>query len=220
MDINLILSSIPVMLEASVVTLQLTCLSLLVGLPLAAVLAAGRFSRHRAARWLTRAYVSVMRGTPVLVQLLVLFFGGPQIGLNLEPFTAGVVAFGLNIAAYMSEGIRGAILSVDKGQTEASRSLGFDRGQTMRFFILPQAARLMIRSMGVNAVILLKGTALIATIGVVDLTYSAQRLVTSTYKPFEVFGVAAVYYVGMVVAASALINWLELRLGTVGEARL
>ena len=129
------------------------------------------------------------------------------------------MAFGLNIGAYMSEGIRGAILAVDKGQNEAARTLGFGRFQTLRYFILPQSAPLMLRSLGVNTVILVKGTALISTIGVVDLTYSAQRLVTSTYKPFEVFGVAAVFYLIIIYGVTKLVDWLEARFRIVEGAR-
>ncbi|MBJ6722672.1 ABC transporter permease subunit, partial [Bacillus sp. PR5] len=86
------------------------------------------------------------------MQLFVLYFGGPQIGINLEPFAAGAIGLGLNIGAYYAEAMRGAILTVDAGQNEAARSIGFSSGQSMRFVVLPQAARLMIRSLGVNTV--------------------------------------------------------------------
>jgi polar amino acid transport system permease protein len=150
-----------------------------------------------------------MRGTPLLVQLFLVFFGGPQLGLDMTPFMAGVLTMGFNIGAYMSEGIKGAILAVDKGQTEAARSIGFGRFETMRLFILPQAAPLMIRSLGVNTVILSKSTALVSTVGVVELTYTAQRFVTSTYKPFEVFAVAGAAYIVIVAAISLIVRGIE-----------
>lgn len=209
MDLELILQITPFMAEAALLTLKVAALALVLGLAVGGVLAAARFSRLAPIRGLAAAYVSVIRGTPALVQLFVLYFGGPQIGLQLDPFTAGVISFGLNIGAYMSEGIRGAILSVGIGQSEAARTLGFGRVQTMRYFILPQAAPLMLRAIGVNTIILIKGTALISTIGVVDLTYSAQRFVTSTFKPFEVFAVAAVFYMVIIYGVGKMLDWLE-----------
>lgn len=209
MDIQLIGRLLPHILEASLLTISLTVCSLAIGLAVATAVTAGRFSRMRPIRWLATAYVSVMRGTPLLVQLFIVFFGGPQFGLELTPFMAGVLTMGLNIGAYMSEGIKGAIIAVDKGQGEASRSIGFGRFDTMRLFILPQAAPLMIRSLGVNTVILSKSTALVSTIGVVELTYSAQRFVTSTYKPFEVFAVAGAAYIAIVALISLIVRGAE-----------
>jgi polar amino acid transport system permease protein len=219
MDTDLILRSIPFLGQAALMTLALAAGSLALGLPVAAGLAAARFARWWPVRALAVAYVSVMRGTPLLVQLFVLYFGGPQIGVTLSPFAAGVVAFGLNIGAYMSEGLRGAILSVDRGQGEAARTLGFGRLATMMHFILPQCVALMIRSLGVNTVILIKGTALISTIGVVDLTYSAQRIMTSSTRPFEVFGIAAAYYMLIVFGLTLIMRLIERRFALPTEAR-
>jgi polar amino acid transport system permease protein len=209
MDIELIRRIFPFVVEASLVTLELTAASLAIGLVVATIITTARFSKVGPLRWFGAAYVSIMRGTPLLVQLFLVYFGGPQFGLELTPFTAGVLTMGLNIGAYMSVGIKGAILAVDKGQTEAARSMGFGRLATMRLFVLPQAAPLMIRSLGVNTVILSKSTALVSTIGVVELTYSAQRLVTSTYKPFEVFGLAGLSYLVIVAAISLIVQTIE-----------
>ncbi|XUY25637.1 amino acid ABC transporter permease [Agrobacterium sp. rho-8.1] len=218
MDFELIRRILPFMAEASLVTLGLTAASLAIGLVVAAIVTTGRFSKAAPVRWLAAVYVSLMRGTPLLVQLFLVYFGGPQFGLDLSPFTAGVLTMGLNIGAYMSEGIRGAILSVDRGQTEAARSIGFGRVATMRLFVLPQAAPLMIRSLSVNTVILSKSTALVSTIGVVELTYSAQRFVTSTYKPFEVFAVAGLSYVIIVAAISLIMRIVERSFDTTRRA--
>jgi len=209
MDFQLIGRIAPFLVDASMVTIELTVCSLLVGLVVATIVVIGRFSKLRTIRLLATAYVSIMRGTPVLVQLFLVFFGGPQLGFELTLFVAGVVTMGFNIGAYMSEGVKGAIIAVDKGQTEASRSLGFGRFDTMRLFILPQAAPLIIKSLGVNTVILSKSTALVSTIGVVELTYAAQRFVTSTYKPFEVFTVAGAAYIAIVAAISLIVRGIE-----------
>jgi len=200
---------LPVFIEAAWTTVEISLIALAIGLAVAAIVTGARLSQVWAARFAGAAYVSLFRGTPALIQIFLLYFGGPQVGIQLEPFAAGAIALGLNIAAYMAESMRGAIQTVDRGQSEAARSLGFGRGQTMAWIVLPQAAKLMIRPLGVNAVALVKGTALVATISVVDLTYTAQRFIGSTYKPFEIFAVTAVLYMIMVYGLSLLIGALD-----------
>ena len=209
MDIALIGRIVPVFVQAAWTTVELSLLSLAIGLIVAALIAMLRLSHVAALRFVGAAYVSVFRGTPALIQIFLLYFGGPQVGIQLEPFAAGAIALGLNIAAYMAESIRGGVLSVDRGQMEAARSLGFGEGQSMRWIVLPQAAKLMIRPLGVNAVALVKGTALVATISVVELTYTAQRFIGSTYKPFEIFAVTAVLYMIMVYGLTLVIDRLD-----------
>lgn len=201
----------PFFVEAALVTLELTALALVLGLAVAALAATARMSRSAVLRAIGTLYVSLFRGTPCLIQLFVLYFGGPQIGINLDPFAAGVIGLGLNIGAYMAESIRGAVVAVDRGQTEAARTIGFGRFQTLRKVVLPQAARLMIRPLGVNTVALLKGSALVSTISVVELTYTAQRFIGSTYKPFEIFDVAALLYMVMVYAVARIVDMLDKR---------
>lgn len=209
MDFTLIARITPFLFEAALVTLQLAVFSAVLGICIAAILVVMRFARNRVIRAIAAVYVSVMRGTPLLVQLFLVFFGGAQLGVQMTPFQAAFLTMGANIAAYMSEGIRGAIMAVDRGQTEAARTLGFGRARTMWLFILPQAAPLMLRSIGVNMIILTKSTALASTIGVIELTYSAQRFVTSTYRPFEVFGEAGVAYLIIIGALLLAVRVME-----------
>ena len=122
-----------------------------------------------------------------------------------------MIGLGVNIGAYMTESIRGAILAVDRGQREAARTLGLSRSQALSKVTLPQAARLMIRPLGVNSVALIKGSALVSTISVVELTYTAQRFIGSTYKPFEMFAIAAVLYMIVVYGAARVIAYLDAR---------
>ena len=211
MDFELMQRVFPFFVEAALVTVEISVLSLVLGLLVAGLAAGARLSRSKLLHALGTAYVSIFRGTPCLIQLFVLYFGGPQIGLNLEPFIAGVIGLGLNIGAYMSESIRGAVLAVDRGQTEAARTIGFGRSQTMRLVVLPQAARLMIRPLGVNTVALVKGSALVSTISVVELTYTAQRFIGSTYQPFEIFAVAAVLYMIIVYVVARAVDLLDRR---------
>jgi len=208
MDFALMWEITPLLLNAAWVTVSISVLAFILGLFLATLLVIMRASAFRIVRWPARVYISVMRGTPFFVQLLIFYYGGSAFGINLEAYTAGLLAMGMNIAAYMSEAMRGSILSVSLGQNEASRSLGFSRLQTMISIILPQAAGLMVRSLGVLGVIVIKGSSLVSIISVVELTYQSQRIISSTYKPFEVFTVSAALYLILIYGVISFVDWL------------
>lgn len=197
--------------QASFTTIKISGAAIVLGLCLGFVAALASLSRLALIRWPARAYVSVFRGTPALIQLFLLFFGGLQLGLNLTPMQAGIIGLGINIGAYMTESIRGAIVAVDRGQIEAGRCLGLSHSQTMARIILPQAARLMVRPLGVNSVALIKGSAIVSTISVSELTYTAHRFISSTYKPFEMFLLAAVFYLVIITVFMRLVNWIDAR---------
>jgi polar amino acid transport system permease protein len=197
--------------QAAWITVEVSLLSVCLGLCLGMTGALCKLSPNPWLHFPARAYVSIFRGTPCLIQLFVIYFGGPQIGLQLEPFPAAVLGLGINIGAYMSESIRGAILAVERGQTEASRSLGLSKSQTLIKVILPQAARLMIRPLGVNTIALIKGSSLVSAISVVELTYTAHRFIGSTYRPFEMFILAAMFYLVIVSIASFFIQKVDQR---------
>lgn len=211
MDLDLIFRVCPFFLQAAWVTVQISVLSIALGLACGAMGTAARLSRSSVLRFIGATYVSVIRGTPALIQIFILYFGGPQIGLNFDAFSAGTIALGINIGAYMTETMRGAIIAVDRGQTEAARTLGLSRAQTMRSVILPQAARLMIRPLGVNINAQIKGTALVAAISVVELTHTAQRYIGSTYKPFEMFILAGAFYLVLIQLVGVAIGYLDRR---------
>jgi len=211
LDVDLILRVYPFFLEAAWVTIQLSVLTAVLGLICGTLGAAARMSRLAVFRWIAAVYVSVIRGTPALIQIFILYFGGPQIGIQLDSFAAGTIALGVNIGAYMTETIRGAIQSVDRGQVEAARTLGMSRWQATRNVVLPQAARLMIRPLGVNINALIKGTALVAPISVIELTYTAQRFIGSTYKPFEMFLLSGLLYMIIIYVVGQGIKWLDRR---------
>lgn len=211
MDFDLIARVFVYFAQAAWITVELSLLSVCLGLCLGMVAALCKLSPNPWLHMPARVYVSVFRGTPCLIQLFVIYFGGPQIGLQLEPFPAAVIGLGINIGAYMTESIRGAILAVERGQTEASRSLGLSKSQTMVKIILPQAARLMIRPLGVNTIALIKGSSLVSAISVVELTYTAHRYIGSTYRPFEMFILAAMFYLAIVSAASFFIRQVDRR---------
>lgn len=197
--------------HAAWVTVQVSFLSMCLGLACGMASALARLSPNPLLSYPARVYVSLFRGTPCLIQLFLIFFGGPQIGLQLNPFEAGVIGLGVNIGAYMAEAIRGAILAVDRGQQEAARSLGLSKTQSIVKVVLPQAACLMIRPLGVNTIALIKGSSLVSAISVVELTYTAHRYIGSTYRPFEIFFMAALFYLLIVSVASYSIRRLDQR---------
>lgn len=138
----------------------------------------------------------VFMGTPLLLQLFLIYFGLVQVGIDLPAVVAGIIGLGLHFAVYNSELIQTAILSVDKGQMEAARTLGLSRGEALRKVVIPQAVRAVIPPIGNNMIALLKDSALVSVIGVSELTLSAQRVIGKTYRPFEYYIlVAAFYYV-------------------------
>ena len=136
----------------------------------------------------------VFMGTPLLLQLFLIYFGLVQIGIDLPAFVAGIIGLGLHFAVYNSELIQTAILSVDKGQMEAARTVGLSRGQALRKVVIPQAVRDVIPPIGNNMIALLKDSALVSVIGVSELTLSAQRAIGATYRPFEFYLMAAAFY--------------------------
>ncbi len=209
MDYALMQRVFPFFLEAAWITIVLSMLTAILGITCAMLGTAARLSRFSTLRFIGAAYVSVFRGTPALIQLFILYFGGPQIGIQLDAFEAGVIGLGINVGAYMTETMRGAIISVDKGQGEAARTLGMSNWQAMRNVILPQAMRLMIRPLGVNLNTLIKSTALVAAISVVELTYTAQRYIGSTYKPFEMFLIAGLLYMIIIYVVGLAVAWAD-----------
>jgi len=208
-DYELMLRVFPFFLEAAWITILLSVMTAILGVTCGILGTAARLSRFLVLRFLGAAYVSLFRGTPALIQLFILYFGGPQIGIQLDAFEAGVIGLGVNVGAYMTETMRGAIIAVDKGQAEAARTLGMSRWQAMRNVILPQAMRLMIRPLGVNINALIKSTALVAAISVVELTYTAQRYIGSTYKPFEMFLIAGVLYMIIIYIVGLGVAWAD-----------
>ncbi|MEG3661239.1 amino acid ABC transporter permease [Celeribacter halophilus] len=209
MDFELMQKVFPFFLEAAWTTILLSVLTAILGLTCGTLGAAARLSRFRTLRFIGAAYVSVFRGTPALIQLFILYFGGPQIGIQLDAFQAGVIGLGINAGAYMTETIRGAIIAVDSGQREAARTLGLSNWQATYKVILPQAARLMVRPLGVNLNMLIKATALVAAISVIELTYTAQRYIGSTYKPFEMFLLAGILYMIILYATGRAVAWVD-----------
>ncbi|WP_083097800.1 amino acid ABC transporter permease [Pseudophaeobacter leonis] len=156
-------------------------------------------------RWPFRVFSFLFLGTPLLLQLFLIYFGLVQIGVDVPAFVAGVVGLGLHFVVYNSDLFQTSILAVDKGQIEAARTLGLSRWQALRKVVVPQAVRDVIPPIGNNMIALLKDSALVSVIGVSELTLSAQRAIGSTYRPFEFYVlVAAIYYIINLVMEAVL----------------
>ena len=167
---------------------------------------------HWSLRLPVRAFAWLFMGTPLLLQLFLIYFGLIQIGIDLPAFVAGVIGLGLHFAVYNSELIQASILAVDKGQYEGARTLGLSRGQTLRRIVIPQAVRAVIPPMGNNMIALLKDSALVSVIGVMELTLAAQQAISRTYRPFEFYLAAAFCYYIVNLALEAGLRRLERRI--------
>ncbi|BAN45929.1 cystine ABC transporter permease [Metapseudomonas resinovorans] len=193
-SLQLALDSAPFLLKGAVFTVVLSLGGMFFGLLLGFVLALMRLYGFTALRWLSRIYVSFFRGTPLLVQLFMIYYGLPQLGIQLEPLPAALIGFSLNMAAYTSEILRAAIASIDKGQWEAAASIGMSRTQTLVRAILPQAARTALPPLGNSFISLVKDTALAATIQVPELFRQAQLITARTFEIFTMYLAAALIY--------------------------
>lgn len=206
--LGLLLDSAPYLLRGAVYTVLLSLGGMFFGLLLGFALALMRLSRLRLLRGIARVYVSFIRGTPLLVQLFMIYYGLPQLGIQLDPIPSALIGFSLNMAAYLSEILRGAIGAIDRGQWEAAASIGMSGGQTLRRVILPQAARTALPPMGNSFISLVKDTSLAATIQVPELFRQAQLITARTFEIFTLYLAAALIYW---VLASGL-SWAQHRL--------
>ncbi|MFC8047286.1 amino acid ABC transporter permease [Nocardia sp. NPDC057353] len=192
---ELILQNLAPMLRATVtMTLPLTAVSFAIGLVLALLLALARMSPLWVLSVPARVYISIIRGTPLLVQLFIVFYALPQFGIVIDPFPAAVIAFSLNVGGYAAEVVRAAILSVAHGQWEAAWAVGLRYPQILRLVILPQAARIAVPPLSNTLISLVKDTSLASTILVTELLRTAQLAAAPTFDFFALYGVAAVYY--------------------------
>jgi L-cystine transport system permease protein len=202
----------PMLVATVTKTIPLTAVSFVVGLVIALVVALARLSTIGPVSALARVYISLIRGTPLLVQLFIVFYALPQIGLVIDPFPAAVLAFSLNVGGYAAEVIRAAILSIPKGQWEASETIGMGYTTTLQRVILPQAARTAVPPLSNTLISLVKDTSLASTILVTELLRVAQLAAAPTFDFFALYGVAAVYYWVICLILSFAQNRLESRL--------
>lgn len=210
---DVIYDSLPFLLEGVLVTLQFTVVSLLCGFPLGVILGFCKISQKKDLRSFAHVYTSIFRGTPLLVQLSLIFFGLPVItGHNMSPFFAGVLTFSLNSAAYISVIMDTGLQNIDKGQWEAGKVLGLSRRQTLMHIISPQAFQNMLPSLVNEWIDLLKESALVSVIGEADLFRRAQMVAAEKYLIFEPYLTVAVFYYIMILILAFLAKRLEKRI--------
>lgn len=211
---QVVIDAFPVLLVGLKMTLQLTVLAVFFGTVIGLFVALARLSKVSLLKSLALGYTEFFRGTPLLVQLFMLYYGIPQLlGINFDKFTAAVIVCSLNSGAYVAEIFRAGIQSIERGQMEAARSLGMTSVQAMRFVILPQAFKRVIPPLGNEFIAMLKDTSLVSVIGLEELTRSGALVIAQTYKSMEIWAVVAVFYLIMTLCISHFfVNRMERRL--------
>ncbi|MCT0469081.1 UNVERIFIED_CONTAM: amino acid ABC transporter permease [Pseudomonas aeruginosa] len=184
----------PFLLQGAMYTVLFAAVSMVLGLILGFSVAVVRVTKVPVVSQIAAVYVSAFRGTPLLVQIFVLYYGLPSVGIEFTPVTAGILALTLNVEAYLSESMRGAILGIDKGQWEAGLSVGLTWGQTLWNIITPQALRLAVPSLSNSLISLIKDTSLISVITVTELMLATKEVIAETFQPLPLYLAAAGIY--------------------------
>lgn len=212
------IDSIPVLNRAALLTLELTAGAVAIGVVIGLIMALGRLSKVTILRGAAIIYIDFFRGTPLLVQIFLVYFLIPKLLQwqslpNDYQYIAGIIAMGLNSGAYIAEIFRAGIQSIDRGQTEAARSLGMTHAQAMRHVILPQAFKRVIPPLGNEFIALLKDSSLLSIIAIEELFYSAKIIAGRTFQPIPMYIAAALYYLVMTQLISQWVAYMERRLG-------
>ncbi len=212
LDFSILIKSFPYLLAGAWMTVKITSLSVAVGIVIGIFGGLMRVSKNLILYWISTVYVEVIRGTPLLVQIFIVYFGLPSLGIRLTPYLSAVAALGINSGAYVSEIVRGGIQSISKGQMEAARSLGMSYVQAMRYVILPQALVRILPPLGNEFIALLKDSSLVSTIAIAELTRVGQQIITRTFQSFEIWTGVALFYFVMTFIMSRIVRFLESRL--------
>ncbi len=212
MDFDFLFTYLPLLLSGAWITIQLTVASIILGIILGLAFALLRMSSHRLIAAPAIAYIEFFRGTPLLVQIFMIYFGLGRIGINIPDFASGLLALTLNSAAYNAEIFRAGIQSIPRGQMEAARSLGLSYWQAMSHIIIPQAFRFCLPPLGNEFIALLKDSSLVAIIGISDLMRVGREINGSTLRSIEIFGYVSILYLMMTVPLSQLVGYAERKL--------
>lgn len=202
----------PSLIDGLYITLFLTFISLVAGFFLGVGLALGRVYGNKIVKAICVGYIEIIRGTPLLVQLFILYFGFPHIGLILSPLEAALLGLSLNSAAYQAEYLRGAMQSIPSGQMVAARTVGMGKLKSIRNIILPQALRISIPAWSNELIYLLKYTSIVYIIQVRELTFEGKYIASQTFKFVEIFAIIAIIYLVLTIVFSTIIDIIEKRL--------
>jgi arginine/lysine/histidine transport system permease protein len=213
LDFKQFIPSLPYILQGIKVTLEIVLLAGVLGFILGTILSLLKISKLKFLGWLADAYTSIFRGTPMILQLMVIYYGSPQIiGFQIQPYTAAVLSFALNSGAYVSEIIRAGILAIDKGQQEAALALGVPYGKMMFDIILPQAIKNILPALMNEFITLTKESAIVTSIGVMDIMRRSYQVGAEKYSFFEPLIIAGIIYYVMVMVLTFLGKGLERRM--------
>lgn len=199
-------------IDATVTTLKVSLIALLIGLLLGIVICLSKISTIKVLNVLATIYVEVIRNTPILVQIMIIYFALPEVGISFTPFMSAIIALSINSGAYVSEIFRSGILAIDKGQMEAGRSLGLSYFQTMKFIILPQALKNSLPALGNEFISLVKESSIVYFVGVADIMFAANTVKNATYETFGPYLIAAAIYFIITSVLSFLVKRLEKKL--------
>ena len=202
----------PLLLEGTWVTLYVSLFAGIIGTFAGIVIGLLSLSNIKPIEWVIRIYVDFVRGTPLLIQIFLVFFALPVVGITLNEIWAGIAALSFNLAGYAAEIVRGGVGAVEKGQTEAAKSIGMTRGKILVYILLPQAARQMVPPFTNEMFTMIKSSSLLSVISVYELTRSGQAIISVHFVPFEIYGLLALYYWVMITTLSWLTRRLEARL--------
>ncbi|WP_174615240.1 amino acid ABC transporter permease [Virgibacillus ihumii] len=204
---------LPQLMTGLYYTLLISVVGLLIGFILGAIFGLGRISRFKIIYWISSVYIEILRGTPVLVQAIWIFYALPLIiQYNFDSVTAGIIVIALNSGAYIAEIVRGAVVSIEKGQMEAGRSLGLSHRQTMRYIIWPQAFKRMIPPLGNQFIISIKDTSLLSVILVPELIFQGRLIAANHFNAVEIYTTVAFFYLAITLTLSFVLSILERRL--------
>ncbi len=210
---QVMIDSFPLLIGGLNLTIYITIVGLLLGLFFGVITGLINCGHNKFLKYIAVAYIETIRGTPLIVQVMFLYFGLPlALGMRVPPVTAGIVAIGINAGAYIAEIVRGAIISIDHGQEEAARSTGLNKFQTMLYVIWPQAFRRMIPPLGNQFIISLKDTSLLVVIGVAELTRRGQEIIAINFRAFEIWLAVAILYLCLTLSLSYILRIIEKKL--------
>ena len=215
LNVDLMINSLPLLITGAGITIQITAISVGLGLIIGMFVGIARISNVKLLRWLAAIYIDFLRGTPLLVQIFLIYFALPVIlEQRVDPFIAAITACGINSGAYIAEIFRAGIQAIDEGHMEAGRSLRMTWVQTMRYIIAPQAFKNIVPPLGNEFIALLKDSSLVSVIGFEELTRRGQLIIARTYGSLEIWISVALIYLVMTLTISRLVAYLEKRLDT------
>ena len=215
LNVDLMINSLPLLITGAGITIQITAISVGLGLIIGMFVGIARISNVKLLRWLAAIYIDFLRGTPLLVQIFLIYFALPVIlEQRVDPFIAAITACGINSGAYIVAIFRAGIRAIEEGQVEAGGSLGMTWVQTMRYIIVPQAFKNIVPPLGNEFIALLKDSSLVSVIGFEELTRRGQLIIARTYGSLEIWISVAIIYLVMTLTISRLVAYLEKRLDT------